>query len=443
MRDPTRRQVGLAALASLAGLTGSAGLPGCAEFDVAENLPLPGHRFVGEFEPMRAVWLSFDQGHEDLTVGLMNALRPHVALKLVLADADAAEHATKRLRERGVDLQGITPVLLPAASFFVRDLALFCVGPGALPQRPLGVVDFRWTNYGTPAWCARRFATEPERAAHCATQIDAPRGGVDRALARHMGAGLQRSLLSIEGGGVEVNGQGLLIANAALWRQRNPGLTQADMEREMLRLPGIQKVLWLPEGLAEDVHLRGTITGNHVAWGTGGHTDEFVRFVDPTTLLLAWPEDADVANHPVARLTRARMQTNFNLLSRATAVDGQPLRVIKLPMPRPIERRVFLSAGAETALSREWTADFFPPAEGRRQGQPVQQVATASYLNFVLANGALVLPDYLPHGTPKALQERVRRIFEQVLPGRQISFVDAITAHWVGGGLHCATLTQP
>lgn len=440
MRGITRRRAGMAALASLASV---AGLPGCAELELVDEPSLPGHRFVGEYEPMRAVWLSYDAGHEDLTVGLMKALRPHVAVKLLVADADTAELAMKRLRERGVDLQGISPVVVPAATFFVRDLALFCVGPGELPQRPLGMVDFRWSNYGTPAWCARRFATELERAAPCAAEIDAPRGGVDRAIARHLGVGLQRSVLSIEGGGVEVNGHGLLIANAALWRQRNPGLTQDEMEHEMLRLPGIRKVLWLPEGLAEDVHLRGTITGNHVAWGTGGHTDEFVRFVDPGTVLLAWPEDADVANHPVARLTRARMQINFNLLSRATTVDGKPLRVVKLPMPRPIERRVFLSAAADTGWSREWTADFFPPAEGRRQGHPVLQVATASYLNFVLANGALVLPDYLPHGTPKSQQDRVRRIFEQVLPGRQISFVDAITANWVGGGLHCATLTQP
>jgi agmatine deiminase len=431
----------------VATLAAMASLAGCGEVALLGEPPLQGHRLVGEFEPMRAVWLSYDAGHEDLTVGLVAALQPHVALKLLVADAAAGERALQRLQERlqarGLTLKGIELMLEPLAGFFLRDMAVFSAGPGVGDARELGVVDFRWTNYGVPAWCARRHALDAAEAARCAASTDLSREALDRAIARLAGARVQRSALAIEGGGVENNGQGLLIANEALYRQRNPGRERADMEADLLRLPGVRQVLWLPEGLAEDPHLRATITGSYVAWGTGGHTDEFVRFADPHTVLLAWPEDADVAAHPVSRLTRARMQNNLEILARSRAPDGRALRVVKVPMPRPIERRVFLSAGAETAWSQEWTAEFFPPAEGRRQGQAVVQLATASYLNFVLANGALVLPDYLPHGTPRAVQERVRRLFAEVFAGRQISFVNAISANWVGGGLHCATLTQP
>ncbi|MFY9512669.1 MAG: agmatine deiminase family protein, partial [Rubrivivax sp.] len=271
----------------------------------------------------------------------------------------------------------------------------------------------------------------------CAAATDLSRETVDLAIAGLARASVQRSALAIEGGGVELNGQGLILANEELYASRNPGLGRATLERRLLRLPGVRQVLWLPGGLAEDVHLRATITGQHVAWGSGGHSDEFVRFADADTVLLAWPDDADVATHPVSRLTRQRMQRNLEILQRAG------LRVLKLPMPRPIERRVVLSADADTAWSQEWTADFFPPAEGRRQGQALTQMATASYLNFVLANGVVVLPDYLPHGTPRARQEQVRRIVAEAFPRRQIRFVDAITANWVGGGLHCATLHQP
>ena len=83
------------------------------------------------------------------------------------------------------------------------------------------------------------------------------------------------------------------------------------------------------------------------------------------------------------------------------------------------------------------------PAEGRRAGQALWQVATASYLNFVVANGVLVLPDYRAHGTPSERQDRVQRVFDAAFPGRRIHWVDPISANWVGGGLHCATLSQP
>jgi agmatine deiminase len=73
----------------------------------------------------------------------------------------------------------------------------------------------------------------------------------------------------------------------------------------------------------------------------------------------------------------------------------------------------------------------------------VVQVAAASYLNFVIANGAVVVPDYLPSGTPRAVQQRVQRVFEQAFPGRAIVFVDAVALNWLGGGLHCATLHEP
>jgi agmatine deiminase len=180
-----------------------------------------------------------------------------------------------------------------------------------------------------------------------------------------------------------------------------------------------------------------------VAWGTGGHTDEFVRFADARTVLLAWPDAAEAARHPVTRLNLQRMQRNFEILSAATDVQGRPLRVLKLPLPRIIERRVFLSAAADTTFSRDWTAASFPRHERRREGDWVMQVASASYLNFVVANGVVVLPDYLPHGTPRAVQQRVQADVEQAFPGRVVHWVDAVGANWVGGGAHCASLSEP
>ena len=395
-------------------------------------------QLAAEFDPVSSIWLSFAEGHEDLSAALVAALAPHVALVCVVPNEAGRAGMQALLRQRGLNPPRLRYVQEPLITFFLRDLAV-------MARRPQGaaVIDFRWTEYGMASWCSQRHGAGSDAALACTDSADFSREPVDRLLAAHLGVPVHASPLAIEGGGFETNGRGLVIANQALYASRNPGWSVAQMDAALKRLPGVRQVLWLPEGLAEDPLLRAGITPQHVAWGTGGHTDEFVRFADARTVLLAWPEDADVAAHPVARITRQRMQRNLQLLQAARHADGAPLRVLKVPMPRPIERRVFLSAHADNPRAKEWSAEHFVPSEGRWQGQPVLQVATASYLNFVLANGVVVLPDYLPHGTPRAQQARVRQVFEQAFAGRQVVFVNAISANWVGGGPHCATLNVP
>jgi agmatine deiminase len=112
-------------------------------------------------------------------------------------------------------------------------------------------------------------------------------------------------------------------------------------------------------------------------------------------------------------------------------------------MPKIIERPVFLSAIADGTRSAEWSADFFPESERRREGDRVIQVASASYMNFIIANGVVVVPSYVVHGTSRATEARVIKIFEAAFPDRKIQLIDAIGANWVGGGPHCATLREP
>lgn len=441
---------GLGALGPLAGcgsgggpVGGSVGQRGAAGQVAApprsDDAPAPADwRVAADFEPCAAVWLSYDAGHEALTAGLVAALRPHVPLVAWVADAAAQARLAELLRRHGQPADAVRVIVDERASFFVRDMAV-------LGRRAQGtwVLDFDWREYGVARWCALRWGEGSAGAADCTARSDFSREDRDRVIAGHLGAPVWRSALGLEGGGFEHNGRGLVIANEALLRSRHPGLDRAALEAGLLRLPGVRRVVWLPAGLAEDPLLRASITPQHIGWGTGGHTDEFVRFADARTVLLAWPDDADVAAHPVARLTRQRMQRNAEILAAASDADGAPLKLLKVPMPRPVERRVFLSAAPGHPRSRDWSADHFPAAEGRWQGQPLLEVAVASYLNFVVANGVVVLPDYTLHGTPRARQSQVRRLFEQAFPGRQVVFVDAISANWVGGGLHCATLNIP
>ena len=71
------------------------------------------------------------------------------------------------------------------------------------------------------------------------------------------------------------------------------------------------------------------------------------------------------------------------------------------------------------------------------------QLATTSYLHHVLANALVLLPTYVTHGTPRAREDAVRKIYESVFPGRSVQFMDVMNTNWVGGGAHCATQSEP
>jgi agmatine deiminase len=424
-------------LNALLSLTSGACLPSMAA--KSPNSKDERFRLVADFEQTRAIWLGFNDGHASLATALVQALQPKVRVKMLVASLEQAKIATDLFQSKGIRLDNFEFFQEPLSNYFVRDTLIFTSGTGG----GLGLIDNPWSFYGTPGWCQKRYSFDFGEAQRCtATSLNA-RNELGIAIAKRTGAQRLQTELVMEGGGLEVNGKGLLIANQALATQRNPGSSLKTLEQLHLSLPGVKKIIWLSNGLAEDPLQRSTILGDYVAWGTGGHTDEFVRFANENTVLLAWPDVAEAFNHPIAGLNLQRMRSNLNILNRSTDTLGRPLKIIKVPMPKIIERPVLLSSAPQNGYSEEWTADYFPANENRRVGDRVIQVASASYLNFVKANGVVVLPDYQPHGTSSGRQNQVKKIFETVFKGSQIRFVDAISANWVGGGPHCATAHEP
>jgi agmatine deiminase len=411
-----------------------------------------GWRIPGGHEPGTRIWLGFGGGHEALTLTLIRTLQSaQVPVGIWVANAQDQAVALESLRDAGIVPGTLRWAQTPGLFFFIRDATVLAQGP----KGEVGAVNFRWSHYGTAGWCARRHAGDARAVASCTPKFDALREGLDAAMGRelrrqssHAGGAARAgrtfdSNIALEGGALESNGEGTLIANEAFLRQRNPGRSRAQLENSLRRLPGVHHVIWVAEGLAEDPQMRASITAQYVGWGTGGHTDEFVRFADARTVLLAWPEDEDANQHPVARLTRQRMEKNLALLQASRNAKGERLKLIKIPMPRPVQREVVLRDDADTNWSDQWSTSEFPPGEGRKAGDVLLQVAVASYLNFVIAPGLVLLPDYLPHGTPLERQARVEKLFADAFPGKRIVFIDAIGLNWYGGGLHCATLNEP
>ncbi len=195
--------------------------------------------------------------------------------------------------------------------------------------------------------------------------------------------------LVLEGGSIDVNGAGILLTTEECQlsevQQRNPGVSRAQLERAFSDYLGINQVIWLNRGIAGD--------------DTHGHIDDIARFVGPTTIVTAVEPGTRDPNH-------APLAENLARLKAARTLDGKALDIVELPMPRPV---VF-----------------------RGQRLP------ASYANFYIANGLVLVPTFHDPNDRVALNK-----LAGVFPGREVIGIYSVDLVWGLGTLHCMTQQQP
>src|SRR4030095_11586866 len=190
----------------------------------------------------------------------------------------------------------------------------------------------------------------------------------------------------LEGGGIETNGECLLLVTEE-WllsdvQVRNPGLSRDDYERVFRDYLGVRQTLWLGEGCVGD--------------DTHGHVDDIARFVAPDVVVLAHEEDPSDENH----------RRSSDNLRRLELVAGNALRVVTLPYPRP----VFMN--------------------GER--------LPASYANFYIANGVVIVPTFNDRTDRVALNT-----LASLMPDREVVGIHAVDLVWGLGTLHCLSQQQP
>jgi agmatine deiminase len=200
--------------------------------------------------------------------------------------------------------------------------------------------------------------------------------------------------LVLEGGSIDTNGAGVLLTTEECLlsevQQRNPGLGSRDQTREQLERAfaeylDIEKVIWLNRGCAGD--------------DTHGHVDDISRFVGENTILTAVEENTADENHlPLAE--------NLERLHAARNLRGEPFEVKTLPMPAPV---VF---------------------EGQR--------LPASYANFYIANGLVLVPTFNDPNDRIALNT-----LAECFPDRVVTGIHCTDFIWGLGALHCMTQQEP
>ena len=349
---------------------------------MSETTPTPaslGYRMPAEWAPHRGTWLSWP--HKEASWPGKFGPVPGIFARLV---RELADHEEVHINVAG-----------PAMEASVRTLL---ADQGA----DTGNVFFH-ANPTNDAWCRDHgpiFLERYDGARHEQAIVDwgfnawggkYPPYDLDDVIPTRISAELGLPVfhpgIVMEGGSLDVNGRGTLLTTEAclLNPNRNPQLDRGAIEGYLRDFLGVSKILWLGDGIVGD--------------DTDGHVDDLTRFVDERTVVTAVEHDPADENYEP-------LQENLVRLRGMTDQDGRPLRVVPLPMPPAVYH------------------------EGQR--------LPASYANFYIANGVVVVPTYDPPRDEVALAT-----LGDVFPGRKIVGIDCTDLVWGLGAFHCVTQQWP
>lgn len=339
-----------------------------------------GYRMPAEWEPHAATWLTWPRPNGISFPDRYDAVPPVLA-KLV---AELVQGEEVHINVWDESLEELAQAALKASSvstervFFHRFQAYepWCRDHGPIflvrdhqGNRERVVVDWDYNAWGDK---------------YPPYDLD---DAIPQRVAEFRGLPVHRPGMILEGGSIDVNGRGSLLTTEAclLNKNRNPTLTQLQIQLRLKEFLGVSTIFWLGEGIVGD--------------DTDGHIDDIARFLNPTTIAMAVEEDIDDANFPV-------LQDNLRRVRTLRDERNRLFRVVKLPMPGVVSYH------------------------GQR--------LPASYLNFYIANSSVIVPTFR-HANDKIALESLQKEF----PDKRVVGIDSMDLIWGLGSFHCLTQQEP
>ncbi len=395
-------------------------------------------RQPAEYDSQEAVWLIWSPvdhltgySNEKVIREIIDALVQKEKVIVSVANDTLLRRARASIPDEYLQQGWVELVKIPSEEIWARDM-----GPNfvELTNGQKAVVDFGFNAWGY---------TDSENMDDYTIRMEK----FDERVAELRNLPLIASSLISEGGNREVNGEGVLMVTEVVEKGRNPAMTLAEMEAEFQRVLGVEKVIWLQEGLLEDQHtFKGTLPLKdgklaYTAVTTNGHIDEFARFVNDSTIVLASVKSED-RDDPVGAENHRRMEENYRILNRATDQHGKPFRIVRMPLPRLMVEEMKPGDSVYDFISGLAYEDgsAFPA------GEKVTVIAAASYLNFLITDAVIIGQKYYSAGMDPAIEARdqeAAEILQQLFPQREIVMIDALAVNFGGGGIHCITMNEP
>ncbi len=339
------------------------------------NKKISNYLMPAEWEPHEAVWLAWPydeitfpdrvESAEDTFVDMIKALEGSERVELLVLDEEMKESAREKLAAGGVGKGAVIFRMTDYADVWLRDTGPIFVRDGGRK------VITKWIFN---SWGGKFEELLKD-------------GEIPAKIAKWKNLPLVKAGLVVEGGAVDVNGTGVCLTTeqCLLNENRNPGMTKGDVEKFLGEYLGVEKTIWLGEGLLND--------------HTDGHIDEIARFVSRDTIVCAFEDDEGDENY-------ATLRANYEILSAATGLDGKPFEIIKLPMPH-----VRYDDGEK---------------------------APVSYTNFYIGNKVVLAPVFNDGNDETALE-----ILGECFPGRKLIPIDCSDIIYGGGSIHCMTQQEP
>jgi agmatine deiminase len=355
----------------------------------AEKLSIR-YRMPAEWEPHAATWLAWPHYKLDwpgkfepipwVFAEIIRYLTRDERVELIVKDAAADKSARRTLKLAHALNENIRFHRWPTDRIWTRDSGCAFVWPcgaGAPARETSAMAAVKWQFN---AWAKYPNWKRDEKIG----SLMAETVGVNE-----IQAVFRKKRVVLEGGSIEVNGNGTLITTEECLisrvQQRNPGMKKRDYERVFAEYLGASNIIWLGSGIVGD--------------DTHGHVDDITRFVSPDTVVTCVDSDPASENYEALR-------ENVRRLRDATVEDGKPLATIDLPMPAPV---------------------YF---EGRR--------LPASYANFYIANRTVLVPVFNDPNDRVALD-----ILADIFPDREVVGIYCGDLIWGFGAIHCMTQQQP
>jgi len=339
-----------------------------------------GFRMPAEWEPHSATWLTWPHNLEtwpgqdmanieSVYIQMIDALAPGENINILANPRSHLTQLRNLIKNNRLISENIKIYNISTNDSWIRDYGPnFLVRETSPDKRGIAANLWQFDSWGKKyEWALDNQAGE--------------------AIANNLGFICFEPGIVLEGGAIEVNGQGLCITTeqCLLNPNRNGDIEKAAMESYLKRYLGVREIIWC----------QGNIEGDD----TDGHIDNLVRFVNPDTVLCVWEDDTMDPNH-------ACMKENLKILESFRDENGNPLNVIKLPMPGIIDSD-----------------------EGR---------LPASYANFYIGNQSVLLPTY-NHRNDSVAESILKPLF----PNREIVKIPCETFVWGLGAIHCVTQQQP
>lgn len=350
-----------------------------------------GFRMPGEFEPHRGCWMLWPTRPDNWREDAQPAQRTFAAVAHAIAQFEpvtvgvtAAQFLTARMALE----PRIRVIRLESDDAWMRD-----VGPTCVVDRSGAVrgVDWHFNAWGGLDGGLYFPWDKDELVARRVLDIEG--------LARY------RAPIVCEGGSIHADGEGTLLVTeeCLLNRNRNPQLGQRQIEMLLRAYTGASHIVWLGRGVFNDE--------------TDGHIDNLACFVAPGEIALHWCDDRRDPQYAISCDAWERLR-------EARDARGRQFKVHKIPMPGPLEMTAFEGAGIKTR----------PGTKPRRGGERL----AASYVNFYIANGGVVVPMLDPR-----LDTRVLAQLQAIFRNRRVVGVPAREILLGGGNIHCITQQIP